>query len=290
VDAGYGQKDVQERARIITGAGAWNPRMNDRALEAAGAVRKGLFLFDPRRHDFGAKRLLGQDFPAGRGLEEIDSALHLLALHPATARHVSRKLALRYVSDAPSEALVKEMAEAYLDSGGRISATIEVMMKSAEFARSLEARAKFREPLDQILFTARVVCDAVPVGNGMLLTASAVDHGEAPFMRTTPDGYGARETDWLSPAASAKRVRLALGVASERVPLKRAEADAAPASLRNADTERARFQRGEACRADPAFVEAALGPLSSATRAALDGLDGRDRLAVLLASPEAWRR
>lgn len=290
VDAGYSQHDVQELARILTGAGVWNPRMNDRALEAAGAVRKGIFLFDPRRHDFGPKRLLGQDFPAGQGLEEIDRALRLLATHPATARHLSRKLALRYVSDAPSEALVGAMAQAFLRSGGRISATLETILASAEFGKSLAARAKFREPLDQILFTARVVCDAVPVGNGMLLTASAVDHGQAPFMRTTPDGYGARETDWLSPAATAKRVRMALGVAGERVPLKRAEADAAPASLRNADTERARFLRGEACSPDPAFVESALGPLAPATVAALEGLGARDRLAALLASPEAWRR
>ena len=49
VDGGYTQGDIQELARIISGAGVWSPRMVDRNLERAGAVRKGIFLFDPRR-------------------------------------------------------------------------------------------------------------------------------------------------------------------------------------------------------------------------------------------------
>ena len=124
VDAGYTQTDVQELARIISGAGIWRANMNDRVLDRAGAVRKELFLFDPRRHDFEAKRLLGQNFPAGHGVDEIDRALHLLASHPATARHISRKLALRFLSDMPPEAVVKSMTDAFLQSGGRISATL----------------------------------------------------------------------------------------------------------------------------------------------------------------------
>jgi uncharacterized protein (DUF1800 family) len=51
VDSGYSQKDVQELARIITGAGIYSPRMNDENLKKAGVTRMGLFLFDPRRHD-----------------------------------------------------------------------------------------------------------------------------------------------------------------------------------------------------------------------------------------------
>ena len=189
VDGGYTQKDVQELARIITGAGAWVPRMSPRALERAGAERQGLYLFDPRRHDGGAKTLLGQSFPAGHGADEIDRALHLLATNPATARHISRELALRCMSDNPSDATVKAMTKAFLNSGGKISSTLFAMMQTPEFAQSLDNKTKFKEPLDQLLSDARAACQDQPIGNGELLVASAIDAGQAPFMKTTPHSF-----------------------------------------------------------------------------------------------------
>jgi uncharacterized protein (DUF1800 family) len=321
VDGGYTQADIQELARIITGAGAWSPRMVDANLARAGAVREGLFLFDPRRHDYGEKHLLGQVFPGGTGpgsgLAEIDRALHLLAMHPATARHISRKLALRFLSDAPSEPTLSAMTHAYMQSGGRISAVLTAMMATPEFANSLATRAKFREPLDQLLATARAACQDQPIGNAQFLALAALDGGEAPFMRSTPDGYGAREADWFSPAALAKRVRFAMGVAAERVPLAQgvpggidmdnmqgaqpqgaqglqgtgAQGIAAQGvPLRPRDLDRPRFLQGTACRPDPDRVQATLGPLSPATLAALANLGPQERVAVLLASPEALRR
>ena len=90
---------------------------------------------------------------------------------------------------------------------------------------SIEKQVKFKEPLDQLLSVARAACQSQPVGNAELLAASALDAGQAPFMRTTPDGYGAREADWLSPAAMAKRVRFAMGIAANRIPLAQADPD-----------------------------------------------------------------
>jgi uncharacterized protein (DUF1800 family) len=292
VDAGYTQTDVQELARIISGAGVWKAGMNDRALDRAGAVRKALFLFDPRRHDFEAKRLLGRNFPPGHGLDEINQALHLLATHPATARHISRKLALRFLSDAPSEAVVKSMTDAFLQSGGRISATLDAMLQSPQFAASIEEQAKFKEPLDQLLSAARAACQSQPVGNAELLAASAMDAGQAPFMRTTPDGYGAREADWLSPAAMAKRVRFAMGIAANRIPLAQADPDNARNSfrLKEMNEGKQRFTRGSPCQPDLRAIETALGPLSAATSAAIAELGPNEQVAALLSSPEALHR
>lgn len=292
VDAGYTQTDVQELARIISGAGIWKSSMNDRALDRVGAVRKELFLFDPRRHDFEAKHLLGQNFPAGHGLDEIDRALHLLASHPATARHISRRLALRFLSDTPSESVVKSMTDAFLQSGGKVSATLEAMLQSPQFATSIEEQAKFKEPLDQLLSTARAACQSQPIGNAELLAASAIDAGQAPFMRTTPDGYGAREIDWLSPAAMAKRVRFAVGIAANRIPLAQADSDNARNSfrLREMNDGKQRFMRGSPCQPDLQAIVTALGPLSPTTSAAVAELDPKEQVAALLSSPEALRR
>ena len=292
VEGGYTQGDIQELARIISGAGVWSPRMDERNLEQAGAIRKGIFLFDPRRHDTGEKRLLGQTFPAGRGIDEIERALQLLATHPATARHVSRKLAVRFVSDQPSPQLIDEMAAAFQRSGGRISLTMLTMIGSAEFAESLVARAKFREPLDQVLFNVRATCQREPVTHGQALLMAALDAGQAPFMRSTPDGYGAREADWLSPAAMAKRIRLARGIATERVPFASGpEPGIAPTPVdMSGQNPRPAPLQGRACIADQDAIMAAIGPLSRETAAATNTLYPRERIAALLASPEAMTR
>ena len=274
VNGGYTQSDVQALARIITGAGVVNNRLPEHALNAPGAERIGYFFFDPNRHDFGDKRLLGRGYPAGRGLDEIRQALDQLASHPQTAEHIAGKLARRFLADEPPADLVNAMAAAFRNSGGRISATLAPLLDSPAFAESLKRPGKFKEPVDYILSAARAACDGQVIGNGQLLWRSAQDQGQAPFMRSTPDGYGSQEADWLSPPAMAKRIRLAQTLASRPVPL------AAHAS--GGDFT--------ACRPDISAVRAAVGPLSTETRAALAGLPPQDEMSALLASPEFMRR
>jgi uncharacterized protein (DUF1800 family) len=277
VDAGYTQKDVQELARIITGAGIYAPRMREQDLARAGATRTGLFLFDPRRHDYGEKTFLGARFPAGQGVEEIDRALHLMAMHPATAKHIAVKLAHRFLSDDPPQSVVNAMAKGFRRSNGRISATLLPLLQSDAFRAAIAKPAKFKEPDDFLISTARAACGDAPIGNGPLLAAAALDMGQAPFMHTTPDGYPLQDPAWLSPAAMAKRVRLAMGVAAQKVPFAAAEDGNRP-------------MRGTPCDIDPASLAKAVGPLSQATQAAAQGMNERERAGLLLASPEFMRR
>lgn len=273
VDGGYAQADVQALARIITGAGIVNNRLPERVLSAPDAERVGYFFFDPNRHDFDDKQLLGRIYPAGRGIDEIRQALDQLASHPKTAEHIAGKLARRFLADAPPAELVKAMAAAFRNSGGRISATLGPLLDSPAFAESLKHPGKFKEPVDYVLSAARAVCDGQIIGNGELLWRSVQDQGQAPFMRTTPDGYGSQEADWLSPPAMAKRIRVAQTLASRPLPLAlRADGSFAP------------------CQPDLTAVRSAVGPLSPETRAALAGLSPQEEIAALLASPEFMRR
>jgi uncharacterized protein (DUF1800 family) len=290
VDAGYTQQDVQELARIITGAGVYSPRMREAALDRAGAVRRGLFLFDPRRHDFGSKRFLGESFPAGQGLSEIDRALHLLATRPATAQHIAWQLARRFLGDDPPPQVVAAMARGFRDSGGRISATLMPLLESGAFAASLQKPAPFKEPQDYVISVARAVCGDTPVNNGLLLAATTLDMGEAPFMHTTPDGYPTQEAAWLSPAAMAKRVRLAMGAAAARLPFAAGDNDDGAFLKGMAGGARAKLLRGTPCTPDPATVAAMVGPVSATTAAAGSKLAPAQRTALLLASPEFMRR
>ncbi|GAO36713.1 hypothetical protein SCT_2123 [Sulfuricella sp. T08] len=290
VDAGYTQKDVQELARILTGAGIYSTRMRDQALEKAGATRMGLFLFDPRRHDFGEKIFLGTRFPAGQGLPEIDRALHLIAIHPTTAKRIALKLARRFLSDDPPPQVVDAMTEGFRRSNGKISATLLPLLKSDAFAVSLEKPTKFKEPVDYVLSIARAACGDAPINNGLILAATTMDMGQAPLVHTTPDGYPTQESAWLSPAAMAKRVRLSMEVAAEKVPFAQGDEGASVRLKAMADMGKGRLMRGTACRVDSSTVKHAVGPLSATTEAAAKSLSERERVGLLLASPEFMRR
>lgn len=288
VDSGYTQKDIQELARIITGAGIYSPRMNNIALERANAKHIGLFLFDPRRHDFGHKTLLEKDFPANRGLEEIDDALHLLAIHPATAHRIAFKLAQRFLSDSPPSQIVHAMTKGFEQSGGKISATLLPLLESPAFSKSLQSPTKFKEPVDYVISAARAACGDTQITNRFILTATALDMGEAPFMHTTPDGYGSGEADWLSPAAMAKRVRMAMSIAAEKLPL--AQADSEQMTQNSAETRKINVMRSTACTVDPISLEKMIGKISSTTLHAAKDLSPKQYSALLLASPEFMRR
>ncbi|HVF96748.1 MAG TPA: DUF1800 domain-containing protein, partial [Flavisolibacter sp.] len=103
VDAGYTQTDVTQAARVLTG---WslNPMVeygikpkrlpNAKRLERMGVVYDDNFVFAAAKHDKSEKKVLGVTFSAGGGYEEGVKLIHLLATHSATARFISKKLAV----------------------------------------------------------------------------------------------------------------------------------------------------------------------------------------------------
>jgi uncharacterized protein (DUF1800 family) len=101
VNGGYSQRDVTEVAKVFTG---WTI---DKPAEG------GSFKFDPRMHEPGPKFVLGHRIkPKGEG--EGLELLHRLATSPQTAHFISLKLAERFVSDDPPQALVDRMAKTFL--------------------------------------------------------------------------------------------------------------------------------------------------------------------------------
>ena len=113
VGSGYTQTDVQELARVLTGIGMRWRLENAVAPKPGGTVgQHQLAVMDAKRHDFGDKQILGVTIK-GSGPTEIEQVLELLMRQPATARFVSKKIALYFVSDTPSDALVENMAQRF---------------------------------------------------------------------------------------------------------------------------------------------------------------------------------
>lgn len=222
VNGGYGQKDVQELARILTGVGVNlgtdTPKVKP-ALQTQ-YVRRGLFEFNPNRHDYGDKQFLGQTVK-GRGLAELDEALDRLSRSPATARFISGKLAQYFVGDTPPEALVAGMAQTFRQTDGDIASVLQTLFASEAFKLSLGR--KFKDPMHYVVSAVRLSYDDKPILNAGPMLGWLSRMGQPLYGRQTPDGYPLLDTAWTSPGQMTTRFDIARTIASGSAGLFRTE-------------------------------------------------------------------
>ncbi|HAT33254.1 MAG TPA: DUF1800 domain-containing protein [Janthinobacterium sp.] len=213
VGGGYSQRDVQELARILTGVGVnLGPDAPKVAPKLqAQYVRRGLFEFNPGRHDYGDKQFLGKTV-RGRGLAELDEAIDRLSRSPATAHFISRKLARYFVADEPSAALVERMAQTFLRSDGDIAATLQTMFAGAELRQSLGH--KFKDPIHYVVSAVRLTYDDKLILNTGPMLNWLNRMGEPLYGRQTPDGYPLPGSAWASPGQMSTRFEIAKAIGS----------------------------------------------------------------------------
>jgi uncharacterized protein (DUF1800 family) len=278
VGSGYTQNDVQELARVLTGAGV-NQSTTEPKLKPelqSQYVHSGLFEFNPGRHDYGDKVFLGHTVK-GRGLAEIDEALDMISRAPATAHFISRKLAIYFVSDNPSPQLVDRMAATFRQTDGDIAAVLKTLLTSPEFRDSLGTQ--FKDPMHYAISAVRLAYDDKVVLNIGPILGWLGRMAEPLYGHDTPDGYPLTEAAWSAPGQMATRFEIARTIGSGSAGL---------------------FKPDGAGAVDhPAFPQPAnalyftsLRPLLNAsTRAALDqAVSPQDWNTLFLASPEFMRR
>lgn len=213
VGSGYTQKDVEELARILTGVGI-DPKPEPPKLKPEWQpllVRDGLFEFNPARHDFGDKVLLGHTI-AGRGFGEVEEALDILARHPATARHVSRQIAIYFVADDPPPALVEQMAQTFLRTDGDMASVLNTMLHAPEFTASL--RTRFKDPVRYILSAVRLAYDTRVIANTAPIQNWFNRLGEGLYNHQTPDGYPLLTSAWNASGQMTTRFEIARQIGS----------------------------------------------------------------------------
>jgi uncharacterized protein (DUF1800 family) len=216
VGGGYTQKDVIEVAKCFTG---WTV---DRPYGGGmGAARKrvddgtpGAFEFAPNRHEPGSKVVLGHTIKEG-GMNEGLEVLHILATSPATAHFISKQLAVRFVSDTPSPALVDRMAATFMKKDGDIAAVLTTMYKSKEFWAPQVYRAKVKTPLE--FMTSALRASDARVTNALPLVQAMNRLGMPVYGMQTPNGYSWTAEDWVSSNALISRMNFALVLSGGKV-------------------------------------------------------------------------
>jgi uncharacterized protein (DUF1800 family) len=215
VGSGYAQSDVEALARILTGVGI-DLKPDDPKLKPelqSQLVREGAFEFNPARHDYGDKILLGHEIK-GSGLAEVDQAIDILARHPATATHLCRQIATYFISENPPEALVQRMAQTFKATDGDIAAVLSTMVHAPEFTASLKSGTKFKDPVQYVFSAVRLAYDDKVIRNTQPIQNWLNRLGEGLFNHETPDGYALSAASWNGPGQMMLRFEIARQIGS----------------------------------------------------------------------------
>src|SRR5437763_2932676 len=203
VDGGYTQKDVTELAKVLTGWSIQPPQ------------RGGDFSYNARAHEPGTKHVLGPDIKE-KGESEGMEMLDILAHHPATAKFISKKLAMRFVSDNPPQSLIDRMAETFLNKDGDMREVLRTMFRSPEFWATDAYRAKVKTLLEFVASAVRA--SGVEIQNALPLVQNLNRMGMPLYGMQPPTGYSMKAETWVNSSALVNRMNFALQLGNGRVP------------------------------------------------------------------------
>jgi uncharacterized protein (DUF1800 family) len=258
VRTGYTQADVTEFARALTG---WTVGGLGRGPLARllGNGPAGEFAFAEMIHQPGDRLIMGRRYGQD-GERQAQAVLMDLAANPATAKHISTKLARHFAGDDPPPAMVDRLTQAWLRSGGDLPAVYRALIDSPEaWAPQL---LKFKTPWEWSVSALRAINQTgiEPEVAGALMNQL----GQPTWKPGSPAGFDDIAASWAAPEALVRRVEVAQRIA-----------DRAGSAL------------------DPrALAERVLpGSLGEPTRTAIARAESpAEGLALLLVSPEFVRR
>ncbi|MFK8013817.1 MAG: DUF1800 family protein [Gammaproteobacteria bacterium] len=200
VGGGYAQADVTAFARAITG---WSVGRANKKRE-----RPGEFMFRAAAHEPGSQSVLGNTY-AQNDVTQGEAILDDLATHPATARHVARKLARHFVADEPPAALVERLAQVFMKSGGDLSLVYTALVESDEPWHQITA--KYKSPHDFLLSTMRAFDYTPDQPRNIFRSLEAL--GQPAFQPGSPAGWPDTAEKWGGADALYKRIEWAAAAA-----------------------------------------------------------------------------
>jgi uncharacterized protein (DUF1800 family) len=180
----YTQADVTTFAKVLTG---WTFLPTQTNPEHGGE-----FVFNPRMHEPGEQTLMGKTYPSG-GVQQGRSVFDDLARNPATARHVSTKLARHFIADEPPPALVDRLAERFLETDGDLKEVAKSLVTAPE-AWAPE-RAKIKRPGEWLVATRRAAGRVDLNIQGMTNQQALL--GEPLWRPSAPKGFSDGNAAWL---------------------------------------------------------------------------------------------
>ncbi|MFO0926246.1 MAG: DUF1800 family protein [Gemmataceae bacterium] len=187
-------------------ASAGDVRAAARALSGLAVLRNDLRVL-PHERDLSSKTVLGQT-----GTWDDADLARILARHPATARHLTRRLYRWLVSEAdePADELLAPLAEAFARDGD-VGRLVETVLRSNLFFADRSIRRRVKSPVEFVVGLARGLEAVVPTRRlGPDLAALGQALGAPPILRGWAGG-----TAWVNPATLTGRHNLAVALLAD---------------------------------------------------------------------------
>jgi len=200
VGGSYTQSDVRQFAELLTGV----------SIDTEG------FKFKRHFAEPGAELVLGKSYGGDSpNLRDVQAFLEDVAVHPDTAAHIARKLAVHFVSNSPDPQLVAHLRRTFLATDGDLrKVTQALILHPAAFRQFGE---KIRQPQDFVLAGIRALGidprALATLGRGALaeVLISPLRAMRQPFDDPPgPDGWPEEESAWLTPQGLAGRINWAM--------------------------------------------------------------------------------
>lgn len=190
VDGGYGQHDVIEVAKVLSG---WTYK----GLKRPDA---GRFSFNSNWHEPGSATVLGQVYDQP-GEAQGAALLRDLARHPATARHLSTKMVRYFLGYVPDGDLIDRLAGVYTASDGNLGALTKALVEAPEMWDP-ELKVLI-SPYEFLIATMRATDIRPPQQQVRRLMKI---FGQLAWSPPSPAGWPDDADAWLSPDALLERV------------------------------------------------------------------------------------
>ena len=180
----YTEEDVKEAARALTGR----------------AVLRGEYVFTPRRHDGGTKRILGQE-----GNFDGDDLVEILLAHPRTSVHIAGRLLNWFEGVEPSAERVERYAARLRDADWQMAPVVRALFLDPHFYGPDVVGARVASPVDFLVGSVRRLGIDAPV---LALNVGARVLGERLFFPPSVKGWDGGEA-WITTSSLLGRGNLA---------------------------------------------------------------------------------
>jgi len=208
---GYSQEDVIQMTYVMTG---WQSKWTKSKLET------GDIWFNYEHHQPNEKKILGKIYKA-QGKHELFSVIKDLVNKEECKKFIATKLCRHFITDNPSEEMIKPVIEAWNKSGGYLPAIHKAVIKSAY--ENADMCKKFQQPETWILQISRMFgLGWVPRSNLMKydfkkrpsdyqeqISENLRELGHLPYRPKQPNGWSDFEEDWISPELIIRRLIMA---------------------------------------------------------------------------------
>jgi uncharacterized protein (DUF1800 family) len=200
VGADYTQADVHAFAKLLTGYAVHRPTVS--------------FRFFRDRAEPGQKLIMGRRYGGARPSEQdAETFLRELARHPATARHMARKLAVHFVADQPDANLVDRIEQAWSRGNGDLPTVYAAVLDHP--AAWSGFGAKIKQPMDLMVSTMRALGadkqmarDLGPRGS-LSVIGALQKMNQKMFRAPGPDGWPEEAEAWITPQGLTARLNFA---------------------------------------------------------------------------------